>query len=174
MDIIDAHQHCWQLQRPEFAWPTPDLNAIYRDFTPDDFRAEAQPLGVIGSVLVQSQPHIEDTHFLLRLAAAHSHILGVVGWVDLSTSEAAEQLAALAGTPKLRGLRPMLQNLTPDDWILSRAQPEALEAMSAQGLTFDALVYTRHLPFIDTLAQRHPELNIVIDHAAKPVIGTGE
>lgn len=173
-EIIDAHQHCWQLRRPECRWPTPELAAIHRDFTPEDFRAETRPLGVTGSVLVQSQPHMGDTHYLLELAAAYPHILGVVGWVDLSAAGAPQQIAALAGKRELCGLRPMLQNLAPDDWILSRARPEALEAMSAHRLVFDALIDARHLPVIDALARRHPDLSIVLDHAAKPAIGEGE
>lgn len=172
--IIDAHQHCWQLGQHDCTWPTPEFEAIYRDFSPPDFAAEALALGVTGSVLVQSQESLADTRYLLQQAAEHPHILGVVGWVDLASADALEQIPALATDRHLKGLRPMLQNLIEDDWIVSRALPEALATMSDCQLSFDALVYSRHLPGIKTLAERHPQLPIVLDHAAKPAIGKGE
>ena len=36
------------------------------------------------------------------------------------------------------------------------------------GLSFDALVHPQHLPALDVLAGRYPELPMVIDHGAKP------
>src|SRR5690606_9694470 len=41
-------------------------------------------------------------------------------------------------------------------------------------LVFDALVYSRHLPFIVQLARNYPALSIVLDHAAKPAIASAE
>ncbi len=64
----------------------------------------------------------------------------------------------------------MLQGLAEDDWILDPAAAPALEAMIAHDLRFDALVFTRHLKHIATLAARYPALRIVIDHGAKPPI----
>ncbi|WP_036186319.1 amidohydrolase family protein [Marinimicrobium agarilyticum] len=172
--IIDAHQHLWQLGRPECRWPTPALKPLYRDFTPEDFWAEASPCGVVGSVLVQSQPHPDDTRYLLTLAEHDPRILGVVGWVDLSAPAAAQAVHELADEPWLCGIRPMLQDLDEADWILRRARPEALEAMAERQLVFDALVTPIHLPVIDELARRHPSLRIVVDHGGKPAIGRGE
>ncbi len=172
--IIDAHQHCWQLTRPECRWPTPVLEPLYRDFTPDDFWAEASPCGVSGSILVQSQPHPDDTQYLLALAGRDPRILGVVGWVDLSAADAVQAVNELAASPRLCGLRPMLQDLDEDDWILNRARPEALEALAERNLVFDALVTPRHLPVIAELARRHPTLTIVLDHGGKPDIAQRE
>lgn len=173
--MIDSHQHCWQLARPECHWPTSELEPIYRDFGPDDYWREAAPAGVAGSVLVQSQPHEDDTDYLLGLAERWPSILGVVGWVDLSDARAPERVSDLAQQrPGLRGLRPMLEAETPDDWILTRARPQALSRMAEAGLVFDALIRTEQLPVIEQLAKRHPDLTLVIDHAAKPAIGDGQ
>lgn len=170
--MIDAHQHCWQIGKNGHAWPTPDLKAIYRDFLPRDWKAAAEPLGITGSVLVQSQPNSIDTHWLLDLADRTSTIRAVVGWADFKAADAAEAIAALAGHPKLKGLRPMLQDL-PDGWIADRTIDRAVESMIAHGLRFDALVYTRHLPDLRRFAERWPQLPIVVDHGAKPPIADG-
>ena len=45
--------------------------------------------------------------------------------------------------------------------------------MAEEGLTFDALVFPRHLPTLSEFAHRYPGLDIVIDHAAKPDIAAG-
>lgn len=168
--MIDAHQHCWQIGAHDCTWPTPELLAIYRDFDVAELQALAEPLGVRGSVLVQSQASDKDTDYLLRLAREHEFVCAVVGWVDLAAPDAVARITYLAAQPKLRGLRPMLQALEEDDWILRPELATAIEAMIRNHLCFDALVYTRHLPFLRILAERYPELPIVIDHAAKPPV----
>lgn len=170
--VIDSHQHLWQIGRNGHAWPTSDLAAIHRDFGLEDLRAEA--VAVDGSVLVQSQPSDLDTDWMLRVAAAEPFIKGVVGWADLETPSAPTRLAALAAKPKLKGIRPMLQGFADDQWILRDKVQPALRAITDLSLRFDALIFPRHLTIIDRLARSYPTLSIVIDHSAKPQIGSGD
>jgi L-fuconolactonase len=172
--LIDSHQHFWRIGQNGQAWPTPDLAAIHRDFGPADLAAVGAPFDLAGSVLVQSQADDRDTDWLLWIAADAPLVLGVVGWVDLQAPDAAARIAALARDTKLRGLRPMLQNLTDDAWIAAPGLDPALDAMVSHGLSLDALVLTRHLPHLLALSQRRPELAIVIDHGAKPPIAAGD
>jgi L-fuconolactonase len=172
--IVDAHFHAWRLARGDYGWLTPALGAIHRDVEVAHWRALAAPLGVRGGVLVQAAPTAADTDFLLATADGESDVLGVVGWADLAAEDAPGQIAALAQRPKLKGLRPMLQDIADPDWILQPQLGPALEAMAANGLAFDALVRSVHLPRVRELARRHPGLRIVIDHGAKPAIGDGE
>lgn len=170
--MIDAHQHFWRIGRNDCHWPTPDLAAIHRDRTTGDLIELAAPLGVHGSVLIQSQPNDRDTDYLLHLAAVAPFVRAVVGWADLAAPDAARRIAHLAARPKFRGLRPMLQDLAQDDWILQPALAPAVAAMFAHGLSFDALVAPRHLRSLRVFAERHPRLAIVIDHAGKPDIAS--
>ena len=168
--MIDAHLHLWQIGQHDCSWPTPELRAIYRDFGVDDVLPQAQAAGITGAVLVQSQESDADTDYLLAIAQASDFIKAVVGWVDLASHGAPARIARLAQHPKLRGLRPMLQGLPADDWILRAELEPALAAMKEYQLSLDALVYTRHLPYLEVFAKRHPDLAIVIDHGAKPAI----
>lgn len=168
--MIDAHQHFWQIGQHDCCWPTPDLGVIYRDFALTDLVPIALANGVTGSVLVQTQQSDADTDYLLALAVQSDFIKAVVGWVDLASPHAPERIAYLAAHPKMRGLRPMLQCLPEDDWILRPELEPAIAAMKHHQLSFDALVYPRHLPHLEIFARRHPDLSIVIDHAAKPAI----
>lgn len=171
---IDAHFHCWTLSRGDYGWLTPALAPIYRDVSAEDWQQESSAHGVTGGVLVQAAPTEAETHFLLAQADANPSVLGVVGWVDLLAADAPTRIEALARHPRLKGLRPMLQDIEDVEWILRPALAPALQAMVRCGLVFDALVKSAHLPHILTLAQRYPQLQIVIDHAAKPDIAGGE
>jgi len=166
--MIDAHFHAWSLGRGDYAWLTPDLAPIYRDVKVSDWLVQAKPQGIQGGVLVQAAPTAAETDYLLGLAREHASVLGVVGWVDMLATNAVAQVERLALQPKLKGLRPMLQDLPDPDWILQPALTPVLDAMARCGLVFDALMVPVHLPRIATLIARHPDLTVVIDHGAKP------
>lgn len=170
---IDAHLHLWRLSRGDYGWITDDLVPLRRDFEPADARAELVRAGVAGAILVQAAPTIEETRFLLKHAEAHDWLEGVVGWVDLEARDAPEQIARLAEHPKLKGIRPMIQDIPDPAWMLRPTLTPALRAVSSLDLAFDALVTPRHLDHLQTLLDRHPELRVVIDHGAKPVIAQG-
>ena len=167
---IDAHQHFWRIAQRREHWPPPSLAPLYRDFTPADLVPCLQRCRIDGTVLVQSLPTPEDTAVLLNLAARRAFVLGVVGWVDMKAEDAAVRIAALAQHRKLKGLRPMLQDMADDHWIDDMALEPAVHAMLAHGLSLDALVRPQHLPGLLAFARRHAQLPIVIDHAAKPDI----
>ena len=170
---IDAHFHCWRLARGDYGWLTPALAPIYRDVAVSDWQAQAAPHGVTGGVLVQAAPTEAETAFLLAQADAHPAVLGVVAWADLAAPNAPARIEQLARHSRLKGLRPMLQDMVDAQWILRPALAPALQAMADCNLVFDALVKPVHLAHILTLAGRHPDLRIVIDHAGKPDIAAG-
>ena len=168
--MIDAHQHIWAIGQNGCVWPTRAEEPIFRDYGLDDFGAVAAPLGVTRTVLVQSQEDPRDTQWLLGLADAAAAVAAVVGWANLAAPDAPAQVAMLAARPKLRSLRPMVQDRAPD-WYDDLALEPGLDAMADHGLRLDALVRVPHLAALDRLAGRMPALPIVIDHAAKPRIG---
>jgi L-fuconolactonase len=171
MQRIDAHQHFWQLARGDYAWlraDDPQVATLVRDFLPDALAPLLHAHGVTRTVLVQAAESVAETEFLLGLAAAHEFIAGVVGWVDLADADAAATLARVAADGRLKGVRPMLQDLPADDWIIDAPRPEALRTLHRLGLRFDALVRPRQLAPLARFARAWPELPIVIDHAAKP------
>jgi len=171
MQRIDAHQHFWQLARGDYGWlraDDPGVAPLVRDFLPDALAPMLRTHGVARTVLVQAAESVAETEFMLGLAAANDFIGGVVGWVDLAHADAATTLARLAADERLKSVRPMLQDLPADDWILQAPRPEALRALQRLGLRFDALVRPRQLAALARFARARPELPIVIDHAAKP------
>ncbi|MFY0595654.1 MAG: amidohydrolase family protein [Cognatishimia sp.] len=172
--IVDAHQHFWTLARGDYPWPNETVAPIFRDFGPEDLAPLLVQSDVDRTVLVQATDTIEETEFLLQIAAKTDWVAGVVGWVDLSADDAISIIDTLLKNRDLKGLRPMLQNIENTDWILDDRVAPALTHMARVGLCFDALVQPRHLLVLTELAKRHPSLKIVIDHAAKPQMGAGK
>ena len=171
---IDAHQHFWTLSRGDYDWLTPALDRIYRDFQPADLLPLLNAEGIDGTVAVQAAGTVAETEHLLSLAERHHFIRGVVGWVDLASTDAVPTLERLARHRAFKAVRPMLQDLPDAAWIATAPIASAVNAIQRLGLHFDALVKTPHLPHLLTFARRHPDLSIVIDHAAKPDMARDE
>ena len=165
--IIDAHQHFWDPARGDYGWLQPDTT-LYRPFLPQDLAPLLQATGVQGSILVQAAPTAGETDYLLGLARTNTWVLGVIGWIDLAAPEAPERVAERDREPHFVGVRPMLQDLPDKAWILRPELRAGIDAMQANALVFDALVRADQLPMIMALADRHPTLSIVLDHAGKP------
>ena len=168
---IDAHHHVWRLDRGDYGWLTPAQGAIYRDFTLADLKPLLTSAGVEATILVQAAPTRAETDFLLQVAEASRGVVrGVVGWVDLAAHDAIPVLGQLAGKPLLKSIRPMLQDLPDPAWILRENVVHALRALPPLRLRFDALVKPAQLPALLGVIERIPELDVVIDHGAKPPI----
>lgn len=173
MRRIDAHQHFWRLSRGDYGWLTPELGPIHRDFLPPDLEPLLERHGIAATVLVQAAPTEAETRYMLSLADAHAFVEGVVGWTDFAAADAPAAIARLARHPKLKGLRPMIQDIADVDWMLRPELEPAFGALVEHDLVFDALVLPRHLGNLLRLARRHPDLRIVVDHCAKPAIAAG-
>jgi len=167
---IDAHHHLWRIERGDYGWLTPAAGPIFRDYEPPDFAPILQRHGIERSILVQAAPTAAETQFLLETAAATPFVAGVVGWADFANPAATRLIAEAAANHLLVGLRPMVQDTADDDWLIRPELIPAFDALIAANLVFDALVLPRHLPRLLAVADRHPDLAIVVDHGAKPHI----
>ena len=172
---IDAHQHFWRLARGDYGWLTPELAPIYRDFGIVDLKPHLAAVGIVGTVLVQAAASEAETDFLLDLARESGGLVkAVVGWVDFEARDAPRRIERLARNSLLRGVRPMMQDISDTDWMLSANLEPAFRGLSDLGLCFDALVQPRHLTNLRRLLDRYPRLRLVVDHAAKPRIAGHE
>jgi L-fuconolactonase len=171
---IDAHHHLWTLARGDYGWLTPELAPIYRDFRLSDLAPHLSAARIAGTILVQAAPTEAETKFLLGIAENADVVRGVVGWTDFDAADGAARINELAARNLLVGLRPMVQDIDDDDWLLGPALAPLLTAMTRHGLVFDALVLPRHLPRLLHVIHGHPDLQFVLDHCGKPRLATGE
>jgi L-fuconolactonase len=176
MIIIDAHQHYWQPARGDYGWLAQAPEALRRPFLPADLQAQRDAAGVQFSVLVQAASSEEETRYLFALARTDPAVIGVVGWVDLEAADASARIGALVrdGDGLLCGIRPMVQDISDPGWLARPSLDRAFNSLLQHGLAFDALVGRAQFPALLQRLQRHPGLRVVLDHAGKPAIATGD
>ncbi len=174
MDIVDSHQHFWQVGRFDYPWMSSEVPVLYRDYLPPTLAPVLEKNEVARTVLVQASNSLSESHWLLTMANDYPFIAGVVGWVDLTHAELQQRLAELISNPKFKGVRHLVESEPDDDWLVQPSVLKGLQTLASQSLTYDLLVHTRHLPHVKTVAESCPELSLVVDHMAKPPIAGGQ
>ncbi len=167
---IDAHCHLWHPGRGDYGWMPPDNATLNRVYGATDLCREAEQAGVEGVVLVQAAPTVHETEYMLGIADTAPLVKGVVGWIDFERRDAVVDLQRLAGHPKFRGVRPMIQDIPDLNWMLREEVQWTFDALADLDLTFDALGFPRHLPNFLTILTRYPRLRAVVDHCMKPQV----
>ena len=173
MDIIDSHQHFWQVGKFDYPWMSSDVEILYRDYLPATLKPIIARNGVTKTVLVQASNSLAETRWLLGLARRNQFITGVVGWVDLIDPHLDRTLVELTSDSHFKGVRHLVESESDDDWLIQPAVIEGLRTLSEHAVPYDALVHTRHLRRVRIVAESCPGLSLVIDHMAKPGIESG-
>jgi L-fuconolactonase len=171
---VDSHQHFWRYTPEDYPWIAPDWQLLQRDFLPDDLRPLLAASQLDGAIAVQAQQTIRETRWLLDLAAHHPDVVkGVVGWVPLIDGDVNDAIERLVVSPTgagLKGIRHILQGEADDAYMLRDDFNRGVARLRAHGLTYDILIYGRHLANAAAFVDRHPDQVFVLDHIAKPEI----
>jgi L-fuconolactonase len=175
--IIDSHQHFWDRSLTQFdhSWQENDgLEKICRSFLPEHLKSLIDAAGVDKTVFVQTQHNVEENRWVLDLAEQHDWIAGIVGWVDLASPDCEEQVLEFKQHPKFVGVRHVVQDEPDDDFLVRKDVLRGLGVLQKHGVPYDLLLFVKHLRHAASIARMFPELRLVIDHLAKPVIKNGE
>ncbi len=170
---IDAHQHFWQYTPEEYGWIGPQMALLQQDHLPGDLAPLLQTTGLDGTVAVQARQSLEETAWLLALSDQHPIIKGVVGWVDLCSPDIQAQLERFCVHPRFRGVRHVVQDEIDDRFMLRSDFGQGIATLRDYGLTYDILIYPRHLAVARELVAQFPDQPFVLDHLAKPPIRDG-
>ena len=122
---IDSHQHFTPEYLPSLLFPILKRNRFD------------------GSVVVASRPSVEETRWLLELAAQHDFIRAVVGWADLADPLVGATLDEFQRHPKFRGVC---------YWFTGELPP-GLGELTRRGLSLDV-----GAGFTPALAKQFPDL----------------
>jgi L-fuconolactonase len=174
--VVDSHHHLWDPATREYPWLAGDaLAPIRKRYDVADLRSRTSSAGVSRTVLVQTVSEVEETvEFLAVAAGARDLVAGVVGWVDLTAADVADELARLRdGGAPLVGIRHQAQDEPDPEWLARADVVAGVRAVAAAGLVYDLLVLPHQLPAAITLVRQVPEGRFVLDHAAKPLIASG-
>jgi L-fuconolactonase len=171
---LDSHQHFWSYSEREYDWIDERMSRIRRDFAPSDLEPILRRNGFNGSIAVQVRQSLEETEYLLGLADRHAFVRGVVGFVDLCSPECRRDLERFSEHPRFRGVRHVVQAEPDDRFLLRDDFLRGVGLLRDLDLTYDILVYHRHLPVVVDFVARFPEHRLVLDHMGKPAIAKAE
>ena len=160
---IDTHTHFYDPTRPQgVPWPPPAETLLYKPYYPKDFVALTEPLGVVGTVVVEASPWVEDNQWMLDLAKDNPSIVGFIGNLKLGEAAFSTNLKRFSQNPLLRGLR--IGERAIAEGLGQRAFEQDLQRLGDQRLTIDVIGGAALLPNVVRIARLAPKLKIVIDH----------
>jgi predicted TIM-barrel fold metal-dependent hydrolase len=165
--IIDTHIHLFDPERPGgVPWPAKTDTALYKAALPERYAGLARPFGVVGAIVVEASPLASDNDWVLRQAAGHPIIVGMVGDLIPGDSSYPKELDRLHANPLFLGIR--YGNLWDRDLALDAQKPEflrGLKMLAERGLVLDsANPDLKLIRAIAGVSEQVPELRIVIDH----------
>ena len=170
---IDSHQHFWQYNAAEYGWIGEGMEVLARDYLPAELAGHLERQGIGGSIAVQARQREEETAWLLELAAANDFIRGVVGWVDLCSESVEADLERWASQATLCGIRHILHDEPDDRYMLREDFLRGVGKLKQFGLTYDILIFPRHLDYTYEFVEQFEGQAFVVDHLAKPLIKDG-
>jgi L-fuconolactonase len=174
MNYIDSHQHFWKYNSAEHTWMTDAMPGLKRDFMPDDLVPLLSQIGFDGCIAVQARQSLAETDWLLKLADDNDFIKGVIGWVDLRSPDIYKVLSGYSNRRKLVGVRHVVHDEADDHFMLQPAFQKGIAALKDFDLSYDLLLFPKHLPVALQLVEKFPEQSFILDHIAKPLISRGE
>jgi L-fuconolactonase len=150
----------------------PGESVLRRNYLPEDLEPRLRESNFDGTVVVQANTIIEETWWLLDLAARTDSIKGVVGWVDLTDPRVGDTLDECGRHKKFSGVRHIVHDEPDLRWLLRDDVIRGLRELARRDIPYDLLLRPPHLHLIPELAEKVPGLRMVIDHIAKPPIAS--
>ncbi len=168
IQAIDTHTHFYDPARPQgVPWPRPEEKLLYSPHYPAQFVSLTSPLNVVGTVVVEASPWVEDNQWILDLAKENPAIVGFIGNLKLGVPEFAAQLKRFSANPLFRGLRIGEKILA--EGLGQNSFERDLQRLGEQKFTVDVIGGATLLPHIARIKKLAPGLRIVIDHLPFPV-----
>ena len=185
---LDAHHHLWDLSAVSYPWleargvrrffgdPTP----IQRNYPVEEFRRDAEAVGVTASIHVQAGTPfgLEEARWVQsvhdgpgqgRFPAAQ------VAQCDLAADDVEAQLDALAALPSVRGIRQIVGRSAEEDLktgtgslLDDPAFQSGLGLVAARGWSFDLQLLPEQMAAMARLLERVPDLRIALCHVGSP------
>jgi predicted TIM-barrel fold metal-dependent hydrolase len=160
---IDTHIHVYDPGRPQgVPWPPKNLEVLYSTHLPAGFVTLTESLGVVGAVVVEASPWVEDNQWVLDVAKDNPIIVGFIGNLEVGQPQFASQLKRFAASPLFRGLR--LRGVTIPKGPGEAAFVDDMKRLADRQLTLDVVGDTPILADVLRIKKMAPDLRVVIDH----------
>jgi predicted TIM-barrel fold metal-dependent hydrolase len=167
MPIVDAHVHIWATGTPSPAHrQVPALSG-------EELLREMDAAGVDAAVI--QPPAWDETSNEVAVEAARRHPkrFAVLGWFHLDRPDARSRIDGWKRRPGMLGLRFTFMQPHQQRWLTDGSLDWLWPAAERAGLPV-ALAAGNFLPLVSRIAERHPELRLLIDHLGMPLRVQGE
>lgn len=175
MQLIDTHQHLWDLRRFPYSW-TADVPPLHRSFVLDDYLAASAGCGIAKSVFMECDvdpPHqLDEARWVTELAQREPLIAGMIASGRPEDDGFDAHLRELSSLPLVRGLRRVLHT-QPDELSRREIFRENLRKLPGHGYTFDLCMLARQLPVALELVRACPGVSFILDHCGVPDLKGG-
>ena len=159
--IIDAQVHAYERNHPGRPWAA-TLHGP-EEVTGADMVAAMDAVGVDGALLVSPWTlYRYDPTYAVQVNAEHPGRFGLITPVDPRREDADDAVAQWAATEGAVGIRLMLWGGAPKD-AEDPGINRVLTAAARHHLPVCVMAWNR-LPQVGALAERHPEVQLVVDH----------
>jgi predicted TIM-barrel fold metal-dependent hydrolase len=166
--IVDSHIHLFDPNRPQGApYAGPASSPTHATGSlPAAYARHARPLGIVGAIVVEASPWIEDNLWVLEQAASNPIILGMIGNLRPESADFGETFTRFHRNPLFRGIR--YGNLWDYDLAAQSRNPAFLDGLKRLA-DADLVLETANqtvalLEAALRVSDAVPNLRIVIDH----------
>lgn len=173
MQIVDTHQHLWDLDLFRYSW-LQGLPVLNRSFRMKDYLEATKALDVVKSVHLEADVDealsLEETRHILKLSEQPDNPLeGVVACGRPENKGFHAFLEKIIGHPKLKGIRRILHT-QPDDLGRGKTFIENVASLVNHNLSFDICVLARQLPVAINLVSQCSDVTFILDHCGIPQV----
>lgn len=188
MRIVDAHQHFWDLEANYLPWLSDhpvnfrygDYSALKRNYLPADYRADASPYEIAGTVFVETEWNPQDplgeVAWVAELRKREGLPTVMVAQAWLNRPDASQVLAAHGATDFVRGIRHKPRSAPSPDRVEPGVPGSMGDAvwrrgyalLARNGLSFDLQTPWWHLAEARRLADDFPDTLLILNHTGLP------
>lgn len=169
--IVDTHIHAWNFDKAQYSWLDGDRSILNRSYHIDEIDADRRDLGIKTGVLVQAANNLQDSDWMLQLAADTDWLKGVVGWLPLMDPAATQGLLKdqFLKNKYFKGVRHLIHDEADAEWLLQPAVIKSLEILADHNIPYDVVgVLPAHIITVLKIAEKIPHLVMVFDHLNHP------
>lgn len=171
--IIDTHIHVWNFDKATYPWLDGNTSILNRTYHIEEIEKERKDVNVTGGVLVQASNNLEDTNWMLEVAASTEWIQGVVGWLPLTDPAATQKLLEETYLKEkyFKGVRHLIHDEADPKWLLQPAVLDSLRLLASYNISYDVVgVLPEHIRTVLIVADKVPGLRMIFDHLNQPPI----
>lgn len=162
---LDAHVHVWSGDEAAYPFgPHDGLAAPVEGFDGIRLAAAMDAAGVAQALAIQSRFYGYDHAYLFAAAAGLKRRLKVVPLLNAVRPSNVEEMEGYLACGGIAGFRVIVLCSEPADWLIGPAAARLWSRLAQLRLPIGLLINPVQLSVVESLAEREPELRIVVDH----------